>query len=99
MRLIHRTHNSDYPKIYLPSVRIPDSLSAFPISELWIYLDYVYPDTFLILNLREWYSKVPVISPTIMEETGSHFGLASTDLLEKIDRLFVYNIGEYVNLF
>ena len=39
-----------------------------------------------------------MISPAIIGETGSHFGLASADLLEKIDRLFAYNIGEYVNL-
>ena len=33
-----------------------------------------------------------------MEETGSHFALASADLLEKIDRLFACNVGEYVDL-
>lgn len=39
-----------------------------------------------------------MISLAIMEETGSHFGLASADLLEKIDRLFACNVGEYVDL-
>ena len=33
-----------------------------------------------------------------MEGTGSHIGLASVDLLEKIDRLFACNVGEYVDL-
>ena len=33
-----------------------------------------------------------------MKITGSHFGLASVDLLEKIDRLFACNVGEYVDL-
>ena len=33
-----------------------------------------------------------------MGGTGSYFGLASVDLLEKIDRLFVYNVGEYIDL-
>ena len=39
-----------------------------------------------------------MISPAITEVTGSHLGLASADLLEKIDRLFVCNVGEYVDL-
>ena len=38
-----------------------------------------------------------VISPATMKETGSHFGLASADFLEKIDRLFACNIREYVD--
>jgi len=33
-----------------------------------------------------------------MKADGSHFGLASPDLLEKIDRLFACNVGEYVDL-
>ncbi|KAL9129208.1 MAG: hypothetical protein Q9217_002277 [Psora testacea] len=34
----------------------------------------------------------------MMEGDGSNFGLASPDLLEKIDRLFACNVGEYVDL-
>lgn len=33
-----------------------------------------------------------------MEGRSSSFGLASPDLLEKIDRLFACNVGEYVDL-
>jgi len=33
-----------------------------------------------------------------MKADGSHFGLGSPDLLKKIDRLFAYNVGEYVDL-
>ena len=33
-----------------------------------------------------------------MEGGSSSFGLASLDLLEKIDRLFACNVGEYVDL-
>ena len=33
-----------------------------------------------------------------MEGGSSGFGLASPDLLEKIDRLFACNVGEYVDL-
>lgn len=33
-----------------------------------------------------------------MEGDSSSFGLASPDLLEKIDRLFACNVGEYVDL-
>ena len=33
-----------------------------------------------------------------MKGNGSHFGLASPDLLEKIDRLFACNVGEHVDL-
>ena len=38
------------------------------------------------------------MSPAVMESTGSNFGLASPDLLEKIDRLFACNVGEYIDL-
>ncbi len=33
-----------------------------------------------------------------MDRDGLNFGLASPDLLEKIDRLFACNVGEYVDL-
>ncbi len=33
-----------------------------------------------------------------MESNGLSFGLASLDHLEKIDRLFACNVGEYVDL-
>jgi hypothetical protein len=33
-----------------------------------------------------------------MDGEGSNFGLASPDLLKKIDRLFTCNVGEYVDL-
>lgn len=33
-----------------------------------------------------------------MGDNGSYFGLASPDLLEKIDKLFACNVGEYVDL-
>jgi GTPase SAR1 family protein len=33
-----------------------------------------------------------------MGDDSSNFGLASPDLLEKIDRLFACNVGEYVDL-
>ncbi|KAL2043258.1 hypothetical protein N7G274_004318 [Stereocaulon virgatum] len=33
-----------------------------------------------------------------MKNTGSHFGLANPDLLEKIDQLFTCNVGEHVDL-
>ena len=33
-----------------------------------------------------------------MEDFGSNLGLASLDLLEKIDKLFACNVGDYVDL-
>ena len=39
-----------------------------------------------------------ITSLAIMQGNSSHFGLASPDLLEKIDKLFACNVGEYVDL-
>lgn len=36
--------------------------------------------------------------PTRTEASGSHFGLTSPDLLEKIDKLFACNVGAYIDL-
>ncbi len=52
-------------------------------------------------SIHEIYSAIHLVSeasPAIMEGDGSHFGLASPDLLEKIDRLFACNVGEHVDL-